>query len=398
MPIFLKKKRAKLDAVSFQRIFVDYHSSIQVKVFNSKIREINWHTTVKFLEDISGDKFLKIDEKEKKEETLIFTNEDEDENEKNENAQNQNFEQNAKHLAPDDTELMKNELVSSTNHKNRENQMTLTNQTARKSGRRKIPNQSTRRSARLTKPFSPYQFDNEYGRNATKNSDPPSDQKFEPSTYYEVTTCQDQRLWKTIINDQLNALIANQIWKLIDRSSDVENIITSKWIFKVKYTSTGHIDRYKARLVVRGFSQMQNIDFEKTFSSILKLESFRMLLAFSAHFDYEVKQLNVSDAYLKKDLKKTIYMKISDDYAIQKGDQSNDLKILKLFRPLYGLKQSGREWNLKAKEQFRTMKFRTISSDFCVFLNKFEHIILALYVDDLLIFSQSADKAKTVKK
>ena len=117
----------------------------------------------------------------------------------------------------------------------------------------------------------------------------------------------------------------------------------SKWVFKIKYISTDHIDRYKTQLIIKNFNQMQSINFEKTFSSILKLESFRMLLAFSAHFDYEMKQLNVSNAYLKRDLKKTIYMKISNNYAIQKGDQSNDLKILKLFRPLYGLKQSGRE-------------------------------------------------------
>ena len=279
-----KEKRGKLNAVSFQRIFVGYHFSTQVKVFNPKTREINWHTAVKFLENISGDRLLKIDEKGEKKETLIFTNGDEDEDEKNENAQNQNFEQNAKHLAPDDTELMKNESVSSTNHENRESQVILINQTVRKSERRKIPSQPTRRSARLTKPFSPYQFDNEYGRNATGNSDPPPDQKFEPSTYDEATTCQDQRLWKTAINDQLNALIVNQTWELIDRPSNVENIITSKWVFKVKYTSTGHIDRYKARLVARGFSQVQDIDFEETFSPTLRLESFRMLLAFSAHF------------------------------------------------------------------------------------------------------------------
>ena len=113
----------------------------------------------------------------------------------------------------------------------------------------------------------------------------------------------------------------------------------------MKYTQIDHIDRYKARLIIKNFTQMQKVDFEKIFSSTLRFESFRMLLAFSAHFDYEIKQMNVSDAYLKKNLKKTIYMKIPKEYTLS-GDQSisqSKGKILKLLRPLYELKQSDRE-------------------------------------------------------
>lgn len=125
-----------------------------------------------------------------------------------------------------------------------------------------------------------------------------------------------------------------------------------------------------------------------------------MLLAFSAHFRYEIEQMDVPDAYLKGDLKEIIYMKIPQEYVLpggQKVDQSAD-KILKLLRPLYELKQSGREWNIKAKNELATMRFRPISSDSCIFLNKSEQTILALYVDDLLIFFQSTEKINTVKK
>ena len=60
-------------------------------------------------------------------------------------------------------------------------------------------------------------------------------------------------------------------------------------MFKMKYTQTGHIDRYKAQLIVKSFSQMQGIDYEKFFSSTLRLEFLRMLLAFTANFEYKIK-------------------------------------------------------------------------------------------------------------
>lgn len=196
----------------------------------------------------------------------------------------------------------------------------------------------------------------------------------------------------------MNALIANETWEIVRRPANIPNVITSKWVFKVKYTQTGHIDRYKTRLVARGFSQVQGIDFEETFSPTLRLESLRMLLALTAHFGYEVEQMDVPDAYLKGDLKETIYMEIPQGYEVP---NSRPPQVLKLLRPLYGLKQSGREWNAKAKHLFKTMNFHPINSDSCVFINKTSHqhpVIMALYVDDLLIFSSSPQALKQVKK
>lgn len=115
-----------------------------------------------------------------------------------------------------------------TNHENHVSHVTPANQIARKSEKGQILAQSTRRSTRLTKPYNPYQYDNEYDLAATINVDFSINQQFESSTYEEATNCPDQRLWKVAITEQLNALIANQIWELADRSSNSENVITSK--------------------------------------------------------------------------------------------------------------------------------------------------------------------------
>ena len=94
---------------------------------------------------------------------------------------------------------------------------------------------------------------------------------------------------------------------------------------------------------------MQNIDYDEFFSLTLHLKSLRMLFAFAAHFDYEIKQMNVSNAYFKKNLKKIIYMKIFESYVISNdsiNNQSNKKtknRILCLLRSFYEFKQFDRK-------------------------------------------------------
>lgn len=135
-------------------------------------------------------------------------------------------------------------------------------------------------AARITKPYDKHKFDDEFGRNARDITWLP-ERRHEPGTFNEAITCADHRQWKIAIEKQLNALIANGTWELVRRPTRDTNIITSKWVFKVKYTSSGLIDRYKARLVARGFTQKHGIDYEETFTPTLRLESLRMLLAFT---------------------------------------------------------------------------------------------------------------------
>ena len=368
-----RESRSKLDRVSFQGIFVGYHSSTQVRVYHPGTQKIQWHTAVKFLEDTPGGRLLKNSQVDEAESPLNFGDDDEDD---------------------------EDEIIEFLDPEIQEDQPIPTNQIAPTRRNRATPGPPTRRSTRMTKPFSKYRFDNEKAMIAPEPPNSPNftnlpDQKFEPTTYKEAIACREQRLWKVAISEQLNALIANKTWELVRRPADASNIITSKWVFKVKYTQTGHVDRYKARLVARGFSQVQGVDYEETFSPTLRMESLRMLLALAAHFRYEIEQMDVPDAYLKGDLKETIYMKIPDGYDIPNSEN----QVLRLLRPLYGLKQSGREWNAKAKGLFRSMGFMAINSDCCVFLNQSEPpVIIALYVDDLLIFSDSPEAIDKVKK
>ena len=76
-------------------------------------------------------------------------------------------------------------------------------------------------------------------------------------------------------------------WKVVDRPAG-HKVVGSKWVFKVKYTPTGHIDKFKARLVAQGFSQVHGIDYTEVYSPTLKLDSLRIMLAIAAMEDLEV--------------------------------------------------------------------------------------------------------------
>ena len=162
--------------------------------------------------------------------------------------------------------------------------------------------------------------------------------------------------------------------------------ITSKWVFKVKYTPSGLLERYKARLVARGFSQQYGIDYEETFAPTLHFNSLCMLLAIAAYKDWHIHQMDVVSAYLAGELEEEIYMEPPECLPY---DQSYSKRIVcRLIKGLYGLKQSGRVWNTTFWTTLMSLGFARLSGDNSVFLNENSGVIIVLYVDDLLIFSK----------
>ena len=186
-------KRNKFDFVSFQRIFVNYHSNAQMKIFDSMTKKIQWHTAVKFLKNFSNDKLLKNDKNNQKNEnssTEIFDNENE--NEKNKNVETQIFQKQSIFDVANGSKLMKNNSFD-LNRKNRENHIISINQKTKKSKNSAIFIQSTRRNTRNFQFYDRYRYDNEFEQKVQifKFS---SNQKFEFTTYDEIINCSNHRL------------------------------------------------------------------------------------------------------------------------------------------------------------------------------------------------------------
>lgn len=193
--------------------------------------------------------------------------------------------------------------------------------------------------------------------------------------------------WESAIRAELVMLQSLGTWEYAELPAD-KRAVGHKWVFTVKYTTTGQIDRFKARLTAQGFSQVSGENFLETFSPTMRAESMRVLLAIAAHEDLEVRQVDVISAYPRSKLHAEVYMKPPDGLECPPG------KVLRLNTSLYGLKQSGREWYIEACHGLLNIGLRPTASDPSVFKNEDRSLILGLYVDDMLIISKDIDLIK----
>jgi len=172
---------------------------------------------------------------------------------------------------------------------------------------------------------------------------------------------------------------------------DLENLplgrkaIPCKWVFKVKTNPDGSIEKFKARLVIKGYSQRMGEDYDETFSPVANLASIRAVLSVAAKQNMTLTQFDVATAFLYGNLEEEIYMKQPEGYE----DTTN--KVCKLNKSLYGLKQAPRCWNKRFVDVLKSMEFKASDADPCVFIKKQENdlLILAIYVDDGLLASSS---------
>nr|GEW35474.1 hypothetical protein [Tanacetum cinerariifolium] len=141
------------------------------------------------------------------------------------------------------------------------------------------------------------------------------------------------------MQEELNEFERLEVWELVPRPDKVM-VITLKWIYKVKLDELGGILKNKARLVARGYCQEDRMDFEESFAPVAKLEVIRIFLAYAAHKNMVVYQMDVKTAFLNGNLREEVYVSQPDGFV----DQDNPNHVYKLKKALYGLKQAPRAW------------------------------------------------------
>ena len=192
--------------------------------------------------------------------------------------------------------------------------------------------------------------------------------------------------WKEAMQLEIDALLKNGTWDLVPPPSD-RNIITNKWVLTKKFDAHGVLLRLKARLVARGFSQVQGIDFNDTFAPTLKVVPLRLIFAISAGLNLELHHLDIETTFLHGDLDEEIYME-QPPYFI---DPKHPYDVCKLKKSLYGLKQSPRMWHLKLHTYLESIGFTRLQAEPNLYIRKEGNVfvILGVYVDDLPIASNS---------
>ncbi|CAK9818809.1 Retrovirus-related Pol polyprotein from transposon TNT 1-94 [Anthophora quadrimaculata] len=225
--------------------------------------------------------------------------------------------------------------------------------------------------------------------------------------------------WHQAIAVELGSILKNDTWKIVERPKNAK-VIGSRIVLRNKYKPDGKIDRRKARIVARGFSQRYGIDFNETFAPVARLESVRIMAALAAEYDLKIHQIDVTSAYLNGKLDEEIFMEVPrhveralDMLAeTEKGDKAirakaiemrrslkNGDKVCSMRKALYGLKQAGRSWHHRLDEELRAYGLLPSTADPCVYYQgRGEDILMVLvYVDDILIASRDLDKINKFK-
>jgi hypothetical protein len=156
------------------------------------------------------------------------------------------------------------------------------------------------------------------------------------------------------------------------------------------------VERYKARLVTRGFTQTYGVDYNKKFAPVTKFTFIRCILALAALEDMEIHQMDVKTAFFNGELEKEIYMEQLQGFVHQGGEHL----VCKLHKSLYGLKQSPRAWNQKLDAFIKSIEFMKSEADLSVYVAQVENVkfFIVVYVDDLILVCNDQNKLLQIKE
>jgi len=205
----------------------------------------------------------------------------------------------------------------------------------------------------------------------------------EPTT---VKAALSQPQWFQAMQKEYEALQQNNTWTLVSPPSNA-TIIGCKWIFRNKFNADGTLQRHKARLVAKGYHQTQGLDYNETFSPVIKFSTVRIILSLALSYKWPIHQIDVNNAFLNGELEETVYMEPPPSFS---PPDSN--LVCKLNKAIYGLKQAPRSWYLKLANTLTTLGFSSTKSDTSLFIkfSKVATVFVLIYVDDIIITGSSS--------
>jgi hypothetical protein len=201
------------------------------------------------------------------------------------------------------------------------------------------------------------------------------------------TTASKDPNWRNAMNVEFDALLKNQTWSLVPPSPN-QNIVGCKWVFRIKRNADGSIERYKARLVAKGFHQQPGVDYDETYSPVIKPTTVRTILSIAISAGWCVRQIDIQNAFLHGHLSEEVYMTQPPGYHHPQFPNH----ICKLRKAIYGLKQAPQAWFSRLSNRLLALGFHSSKSDSSLFIchTNTVKIYVLIYVDDIIITSSSS--------
>jgi hypothetical protein len=205
-----------------------------------------------------------------------------------------------------------------------------------------------------------------------------------PSSY-RVALVDDK--WRAAMEAKFCALQANNTWTLVPKPPD-QNVISCKWVFRIKENSDGSLNKLKARLIAHGFTQQYGIDYMETFSPIVKPATVCLVLSLVDSKGWDIRQIDISNAFLHGVLDENAYMQQPPGFQ----DPSWPHHVCKLSKAIYGLKQSPQAWYSRLSDQPCQLGFQASAADMSLFTyhSAALTIYMLVYVDGIVIVSSSS--------
>ena len=216
----------------------------------------------------------------------------------------------------------------------------------------------------------------------------------ETKTVYEAKQDDDWDQWHRAMKDEVKALQDNETWSLVRPPTD-RDVIPGNWVYKVKLGPSGQVDQYKARYVAKGFKQVEEMDYIKTFAPSCKPEIFRLLLQLSAKQSHVMHQFGVKTAFLHSPIEEEVYLEQPQEFVKQGSD--GEKLVCRLKKSIYGLKQAANNWYKELANFLLRQGFTRSRNDYCLFAKTEGHTFILVWVD-IIVASRNMTVMSDVKK
>ena len=212
-----------------------------------------------------------------------------------------------------------------------------------------------------------------------------------PKTYKQAMSGPQAEKWKAAMDSEVNSLKSNKTYSLVPPPKD-KKVIGGRWVYSIKQNPDG-TDLFKARYVAQGFNQVYGSDYFETYSPTAKMTSVRMLVQYAVQHDLVIHQLDVRTAYLNAPVDCEIFMRQVEGYV----DVDKQNHVCFLHKSLYGLKQSGRNWNILLTEFLKNNSYVASTADPCLYISKSKTDLILYWVDDIISACKTMKKMNSIK-
>ncbi|GBM34909.1 Retrovirus-related Pol polyprotein from transposon TNT 1-94 [Araneus ventricosus] len=204
-----------------------------------------------------------------------------------------------------------------------------------------------------------------------------------PKTFKETQISPDKEKWDEAMSEEIKLMQNRKVWDLVEPKSNMK-VLGCRWVYNIKHDEKNNVKKYKSRLVAQGFKQRPGVDFTDVFAPLVNFDIIKFLFVLLVCIlGWNHCQIDVKGAYLYGNLDIPIYMQQPEGFAV-KGCEHY---VYRLHKSIYGLHQSGRQWNIVLSEILFGLGFH--QNELCNGLYTKSNCILLVYVDDIVVFSKS---------